>query len=182
LSASPLNRRPNSAHPSLALIALQLVSDVNPLFKILLIIGWLTGGSISSIDDIPQKDAWESLGSIGLNDSRIPWLGVQHVLQKAEKQYLRSLGYTNPLLVQDFFWITEDDQPHRPTKAVCILFREILLLCRYHTESSLTLFDHTPANLRMVTAQETEKLFVYGYLYPRHISRVNQTATGNFFQ
>jgi hypothetical protein len=118
------------------------------------------------------------LGLSGLNSSQIPWLGVQHLFQEAEKQYLLLLGYTAPLLVQDSFWITEDGQFHHPSKAVCILFNETLLLCRYHTESSLTSFDHTPANMRMTTSQETEKLFVYGYLYPRHISRVSKTVTG----
>jgi hypothetical protein len=99
-------------------------------------------------------------------------------LQEGERNYLDTLGLGLPLLIQECFYITEDGSA-RPQKAVCMLFNDILLLCRYQAESSLTSWDQTPASSRLVTTTpETEKLFVYGYLYPRHIDSVKSTAVG----
>jgi hypothetical protein len=117
-----------------------------------------------------------------LGDVSYPWLGIQQLLQEGERNYyLTSLGLSSPLLIQDF-WIGEECRPRaeRHSKAVCILFNEILLFCRFQAESSLTLWDHTPGSSRIVSTNEKEKLFVYGHLYPRHIHGVNLTGIGDY--
>ena len=115
---------------------------------------------------------------IGLPISVLQLDGFRSRLQDGERTYLDSLGLGNPQSIQDYFLITEDGDHGRVTRAVCVLYPGVLLLFRYHTESSLTSWDRTPGYHRLVTPLETEKLFVYGYLYPRHIHQATRTTVG----
>ncbi len=112
--------------------------------------------------------------------------GIQVSFEEGEITYLRSLDLKEPLLIQDSFWVSEDedDQPGRPSKAVCILFREIMLLCRLKPESVLKAWDHTADDSQMDSdaITKTHRLSVYGYFRPYHIHRVNHTAVGELPQ
>lgn len=92
--------------------------------------------------------------------------------------YLDSLSLGSLESIQDYFLITQDEDQRHVTRAVCVLYSDVLLLFRHHHESSLTSWDRTPGSSRLVMLREHEKLFVYGYLYPRHIHRVTRTPIG----
>ena len=49
------------------------------------------------------------------------------------------------------------------------------MLCRYVQSGAVRSWDGSGAPNSL---QETEKLFVYGYFYPRHISKVTLTRVG----
>ena len=112
--------------------------------------------------------------------SRLQLDGFHSRLQDGERSYLDTLGFGEPQLLQDYFVITEDPPSNRVSRAVCALYRDVFLLCRYVVASFVRSWDQISASSSIPTnsLQETEKLFVYGYVYPRHIHKVTATRVG----
>lgn len=116
----------------------------------------------------------------GLAVSRLQLDGFRACLQDGERSYLDTLGFREPQLLQDYFLITDDPPSNRVSRAVCALYRDVFLLCRYVTASSIRSWDNGSSSGPTNPVLETERLFVYGYLYPRHIHKVTRTGVGDF--
>ena len=114
----------------------------------------------------------------GLGISRLQLDGFRACLQDGERNYLDTLRFGEPQLLQDYFLVTDDPPSNRFSRAVCALYRDVFLLCRYVPASSVRSWDQVSGSRPTNPIQETEKLFVYGYLYPRHISKVTSTRVG----
>jgi hypothetical protein len=122
-----------------------------------------------------------SPGFVGLGVNRLQLDGFRSVLQDGERAYLDQLGFGEPQLLQDYFLISDSPTSNRVCRAVCVLYRDVFLLCRYVPASSLRLWDRTTTGTGPLNAiEDTEKLFIYGYLYPRHIDKVTATRVGIF--
>jgi len=117
---------------------------------------------------------------VGVGISRIQLDGFRSHLQDGERAYLDSLGFGEPQLLHDNFMITDEEGSSRVSRAVCALYRDVFLLCRYVAASSLRSWDYTTGSRPPEAIEETEKLFVYGYLYPRHIEQVTTSRVGTF--
>src|SRR5277367_93241 len=105
----------------------------NPLRSCADIRGWISRGSTTTIPVVDELLPLADQGSpCGLTSTRYTWQGLQSNFGRGEINYIRSLDLKDPLLIQDTFMISEDDddEPSRPSEAVCILFRDIMLLCR----------------------------------------------------
>ena len=134
---------------------------------------WMTSGSNSANHTpIPTPEF------AGLGISRLQLDGFRSHLQDGERIYLDTLGFGEPQLLQDYFLISEYPKSNRVSRAVCVLYRDVFLLCRYVSGSSIRSWDQIPAHRQPIPIQETEKLFIYGYLYPRHINKVTATRVG----
>jgi hypothetical protein len=116
----------------------------------------------------------------GLAVSRLQLDGFRACLQDGERRYLDTLGFGEPQLLQDYFLITDDPPSNRVSRAVCALYRDVFLLCRYVPSSSIRSWDSGSSIGPTNPVQERERLFVYGYLYSRHINNVTRTGVGNF--
>jgi hypothetical protein len=117
---------------------------------------------------------------VGVGISRLQLDGFRSHLQDGERAYLDTLGFGEPQLLHDYFLISDDPGSNRVSRAVCALYRDVFLLCRDVAASSLRSWDHTTGNISLNAIEETEKLFVYGYLYPRHIENATATRIGTY--
>ncbi len=135
---------------------------------------WLRSGSNSGNQTPISPPAFAGLGI-----SRLQLDGFRSCLQDGERGYLDTLGFGEPQLLQDYFLVTHDPPSNRVCRAVCALYRDVFLLCRYVSTSSVRSWDHVSGSRPTNSVQETEKLFVYGYLYPRHINKITLTRVGN---
>ena len=137
-----------------------------------LILEWMTSSS-SSVNPSPLP------GSViaGLGVSRTQLDGFRSVLQDGERAYLDTMGFGEPQLLQDYFFISEPGTNNRVSRAVCVLYQHVFLLCRYVSASSIRSWDQISHD-SIPPIEDSEKLFVYGYLYPRHIVNVTATRVG----
>jgi hypothetical protein len=134
---------------------------------------WMTSSSSSaSRAPIPTPSF------VGVGISRLQLDGFRFHLQDGERAYLDTLNAGEPHLLHDYFLISDDPGSSRISRAVCALYRDVFLLCRDVPTSSLRSWDHTTGSRPLNAIEETEKLFVYGYLYPRHIEKVTATRIG----
>lgn len=135
---------------------------------------WLKHGSSSTKQNPIPPPTFAGLGV-----SRLQLDGFRACLQDGERNYLDRLGFGEPKLLQDYFLVNDDPPSNRFSRAVCALYQDVFLLCRYVTASSVRSWDHLFDNGPTNSIQETERLFVYGYLYPRHINKITPTRVGN---
>jgi hypothetical protein len=139
------------------------------------ILGWLTSGSIS-----PNHPPIPAPPFAGLGVSRLQLDGFRSLLQDGEREHLDTLRLGEPQLLQDYFFVSDPSTSNRVSRAVGVLYREVFLLCRYVQSGSIRSWDYTHGSGSGVlnSLEETEKLFVYGYIYPRNINKVIATRVG----
>jgi hypothetical protein len=93
-------------------------------------------------------------------------------LDEGEHLHLERLHIGAPVSLQDFD-VTQD---RLVTRAVGVLYRDIFILFRYKPQAALVSWDDTSET---VSSDAKERLFIYCYLYPRHITSVAPTRNGN---
>ena len=133
---------------------------------------WWSSSSDCSPDPAPAQTQHIQ---VGLGVGRLQLDGFRSYLQAGERDYLDSLQLGPPDLLQDYFLITDQGSNH-VTRAVCVLYENVLLLCRYHSSSSLRPWGDRAGE--RTDLEESVKLFVYAYLYPRQIDDVASTRVG----
>ena len=134
-------------------------------------VGWLASESIR--EEVPAEIA---LTPVGLGVSSLSLRGFYSALDAGERAHLFSLNLGNPKGLQDYFMITEDRISTRISRAVCVLYNNVFLLLRHQTEGDLATWISSSGTKQL--DQNSEMLFIYGYLYPRHILSVSPTRVG----
>src|ERR1700737_4758146 len=89
-----------------------------------------------------QTRAPEPRRPVGLSVSNLHLRGFRVALQAGERKHLDSLELGNPEQIQDYFLITEDKASF-VSRAVCVLYHNVFLLCRHQTEKDLISWDLT---------------------------------------
>ena len=102
------------------------------------------------------------------------WSGFLTTLEDSERSYLDSLKLGQPQSLHRFE-VTKYRDGSRADNVVAVLYSDVFLLFRGRNQDQLA--SWTTSSLQTPNFQD-ERLFLYSYLYPRHIVGIEATRNG----